>query len=31
MLDLAVTVAWGAFAGLAGATALRERLQALLP
>jgi hypothetical protein len=31
MSDLAVTVAWGAFAGLAGATILRERLSALLP
>jgi hypothetical protein len=29
--DLAVSVAWGAFAGLAGATVLRERLAALLP
>jgi hypothetical protein len=31
LLDLAVTVAWGAFAGLAGSTILRERLQTLLP
>jgi predicted small integral membrane protein len=31
LLDLGVTVAWGAFAGLAGATILRERLAALIP
>jgi hypothetical protein len=31
MSDLGVTVAWGAFAGLAGATVLRQRLAALLP
>jgi predicted small integral membrane protein len=31
LLDLGVTVAWGAFAGLAGATILRERLAALMP
>ena len=31
VIDLAVSVAWGAFAGLAGATILRERLSALLP
>jgi hypothetical protein len=29
--DLGVTIAWGAFAGLAGATLLRDRLLALLP
>jgi hypothetical protein len=29
--DLGVTIAWSAFAGLAGATILRERLAALLP
>ena len=31
LLDLGVTVAWGAFAGLAGSTILRERLSKLLP
>jgi hypothetical protein len=31
LIDLAVTVAWGAFAGLAGSTVLRARLAALLP
>jgi hypothetical protein len=31
LTDLGVTVAWGAFAGLAGATILRERLRTLLP
>lgn len=30
-IDLGVTIAWGAFAGLAGATILRERLLTLLP
>jgi hypothetical protein len=29
--DVAVTLAWAAFAGLAGATILRERLLTLLP
>jgi len=29
--DIGVTVAWGAFCGLAGATILRQRLSALLP
>jgi hypothetical protein len=29
--DVGVTVAWGAFCGLAGATILRQRLAALLP
>ena len=29
--DVGVTLAWAAFAGLAGATVLRQRLQALLP
>jgi hypothetical protein len=29
--DVAVTLAWAAFAGIAGATILRERLLALLP
>jgi hypothetical protein len=29
--DVGVTIAWGAFCGLAGATILRERLAALLP
>jgi hypothetical protein len=31
LTDLGVTLAWAAFAGLAGATILRERLVALLP
>jgi hypothetical protein len=31
LADLALTLAWGAFAGLAGATVLRARLSALLP
>jgi hypothetical protein len=31
LTDFGVTIAWGAFAGLAGATILRERLAALLP
>lgn len=31
LVDLGVTVAWGAFAGLAGATILRDRLTTLLP
>jgi hypothetical protein len=30
-VDLGVTLAWAAFAGLAGATVLRERLLTLLP
>jgi hypothetical protein len=30
-IDLAVTVAWAIFAGIAGATILRERLLTLLP
>lgn len=30
-MDLGVTLAWAAFAGLAGATVLRERLLTLLP
>ena len=29
--DLGVTIAWAAFAGLAGATLLRQRLSTLLP
>ena len=29
--DVGVTLVWGAFAGLAGATILRERLRTLLP
>ena len=31
LVDAAVTLAWAAFAGLAGATILRERLATLLP
>jgi hypothetical protein len=31
LVDLGATIAWGAFAGLAGSTVLRERLQRLLP
>jgi hypothetical protein len=31
VVDLGVNIAWGAFAGLAGATILRERLSRLLP
>ena len=31
MFDLLLTVAWGAFCGLAGATLLRDRLQSLSP
>ena len=31
LADLGLTLAWGAFAGLAGATVLRERLLTLLP
>jgi len=31
LVDLGVTVAWAAFAGLAGATILRDRLTTLLP
>jgi hypothetical protein len=31
LVDAAVTLAWAAFAGLAGATILRERLSTLLP
>jgi hypothetical protein len=30
-IDFVVTVAWAMFAGLAGATVLRERLRTLLP
>ena len=31
LADLGLTLAWGAFTGLAGATILRERLTTLLP
>jgi hypothetical protein len=30
LLDLAISIAWGAFCGLAGATVLRKRIATLL-